>query len=283
MRRNVPLPAPTDKSTAWAHVFPNMTFVSGYGSSLIYRSRPDGNNPNVCIYDFWSVEIPPDRDRVAQAGSGDRRVLRAFVHRPAGQRQHRTPASRSSFPWLSGEPFGDLLREKHHAVPPSPRSGPGGVPSRPRPLAYPRSFPARSSRRRPNATTIREPRERSSPGSASVPSQDGRLGHSIRPVHVHDPARQRDEPSLRDDDVLAAIECDDPGSTDVVQDLVMRVGMRPDPCPRLVEQCSDVDLSSVPIFCEMAWLHAFPAKIGPSTLRHELTVAERHYWGCVHW
>jgi phenylpropionate dioxygenase-like ring-hydroxylating dioxygenase large terminal subunit len=59
LARNIPLPAPTDKSTSWAHVFPNMTFVSGYGSSLIYRSRPDGNNPNACIYDFWSVEIPP--------------------------------------------------------------------------------------------------------------------------------------------------------------------------------------------------------------------------------
>jgi phenylpropionate dioxygenase-like ring-hydroxylating dioxygenase large terminal subunit len=59
LTRNIPLPAPTDKSTSWAHVFPNMTFVSGYGSSLIYRSRPDGNDPNACIYDFWSVEIPP--------------------------------------------------------------------------------------------------------------------------------------------------------------------------------------------------------------------------------
>jgi phenylpropionate dioxygenase-like ring-hydroxylating dioxygenase large terminal subunit len=59
LARNIPLPAPTDKSTSWAHVFPNMTFVSGYGSSLIYRSRPDGNDPNACIYDFWSVEIPP--------------------------------------------------------------------------------------------------------------------------------------------------------------------------------------------------------------------------------
>lgn len=58
--RNVPLPAPTEKSTGWAHVFPNMTFVSGYGSSLIYRSRPDGNDPNACIYDFWAVEIPPE-------------------------------------------------------------------------------------------------------------------------------------------------------------------------------------------------------------------------------
>jgi nitrite reductase/ring-hydroxylating ferredoxin subunit len=59
LARNVPLPAWTPKTTGWAHVFPNFTIgASGYGSSLVYRSRPDGNDPNACIYDFWSIDIP---------------------------------------------------------------------------------------------------------------------------------------------------------------------------------------------------------------------------------
>jgi len=78
--RNIPLPAPTPKTTAWAHVFPNMTFVSAYGSSLIYRSRPDGNDPNACIYDFWSVDIPPvGEERPKPTQAADEFFERMFV------------------------------------------------------------------------------------------------------------------------------------------------------------------------------------------------------------
>jgi phenylpropionate dioxygenase-like ring-hydroxylating dioxygenase large terminal subunit len=55
--RNVPIPAPNPKATSWAHAFPNLTFLSGYGSVLMYRSRPAENDPNACIYDFWSLEF----------------------------------------------------------------------------------------------------------------------------------------------------------------------------------------------------------------------------------
>jgi nitrite reductase/ring-hydroxylating ferredoxin subunit len=58
--RNIPLPAPNPKATSWAHVFPNLTFLSGYGSVLMYRSRPVADDPNACLYDFWSLEIMPE-------------------------------------------------------------------------------------------------------------------------------------------------------------------------------------------------------------------------------
>jgi hypothetical protein len=42
------------------HLFPNYTFLVQYGNAIIYRTRPaPGNDPNVCIFDVWSVRTYP--------------------------------------------------------------------------------------------------------------------------------------------------------------------------------------------------------------------------------
>lgn len=40
--------------TDW-HVFPNMIFLPYPDGALFYRARPDGNDPDRCIYDIWSL------------------------------------------------------------------------------------------------------------------------------------------------------------------------------------------------------------------------------------
>lgn len=38
------------------HIFPNSVFLlSGVDGLLYYRARPDGNNPDKCLYDVWSL------------------------------------------------------------------------------------------------------------------------------------------------------------------------------------------------------------------------------------
>jgi phenylpropionate dioxygenase-like ring-hydroxylating dioxygenase large terminal subunit len=42
------------------HLFPNYTFLAQFGNGIIYHTRPaPGNDPNVCIFDVWSVRTYP--------------------------------------------------------------------------------------------------------------------------------------------------------------------------------------------------------------------------------
>lgn len=41
--------------TDW-HVFPNFIFLPWPDGGLFYRSRPDGDNPDSCIFDIWSLQ-----------------------------------------------------------------------------------------------------------------------------------------------------------------------------------------------------------------------------------
>ncbi|TLX71337.1 aromatic ring-hydroxylating dioxygenase subunit alpha [Pseudomonas nicosulfuronedens] len=41
--------------TDW-HVFPNLVFLLYPDGALFYRARPDGDNPDSCIYDIWSLK-----------------------------------------------------------------------------------------------------------------------------------------------------------------------------------------------------------------------------------
>ncbi|CAH2917480.1 MAG: Phenylpropionate dioxygenase and related ring-hydroxylating dioxygenases, large terminal subunit [uncultured Paraburkholderia sp.] len=38
------------------HVFPNLVFLPYPDGALFYRARPDGDNPDSCIYDIWSLQ-----------------------------------------------------------------------------------------------------------------------------------------------------------------------------------------------------------------------------------
>lgn len=58
--RGVRLPSPNANTTSHFTVYPNFTGVVMLGCALVYRSRPHATDPNKCVYDFWSLEIPPE-------------------------------------------------------------------------------------------------------------------------------------------------------------------------------------------------------------------------------
>jgi phenylpropionate dioxygenase-like ring-hydroxylating dioxygenase large terminal subunit len=43
------------KAGADWHVFPNLVFLQTADAALVYRARPNGNNPDSCIFDIWSL------------------------------------------------------------------------------------------------------------------------------------------------------------------------------------------------------------------------------------
>lgn len=45
--------------TAW-HLFPNMVFLHGPGHLLGYRARPNGDDPDSCIFDVYALERYPE-------------------------------------------------------------------------------------------------------------------------------------------------------------------------------------------------------------------------------
>jgi phenylpropionate dioxygenase-like ring-hydroxylating dioxygenase large terminal subunit len=65
---DIPLPVPEDPTvlTRWGgvfYVFPNFFILPQYGNALVYRSRPDGDDPESCYFELWSVTIPPAHER----------------------------------------------------------------------------------------------------------------------------------------------------------------------------------------------------------------------------
>jgi nitrite reductase/ring-hydroxylating ferredoxin subunit len=60
----VTLPPPDPGALArWGGVFfifPNYFVLPQYGNALIYRSRPNGTDPESCLFELWSVSIAPD-------------------------------------------------------------------------------------------------------------------------------------------------------------------------------------------------------------------------------
>jgi len=45
--------------TSW-HLFPNMVFLHGPGHLLGYRARPNGDDPDSCIFDVYALERYPE-------------------------------------------------------------------------------------------------------------------------------------------------------------------------------------------------------------------------------
>jgi hypothetical protein len=42
------------------HLFPNTVFLPSRGCTLAYRSRPNGMDPDSCIFDTWSMQLFPE-------------------------------------------------------------------------------------------------------------------------------------------------------------------------------------------------------------------------------
>ena len=64
----IPLPPPDPAALArWGgmfFLFPNYFVLPQYGNALIYRARPNGDDPESCRFELWSVTIPAAGDEV---------------------------------------------------------------------------------------------------------------------------------------------------------------------------------------------------------------------------
>ncbi len=64
----IPLPRPDPAALArWGGMFfhfPNYFVLPQYGNALVYRSRPNGDDPESCIFELWSLTIPAEGDAV---------------------------------------------------------------------------------------------------------------------------------------------------------------------------------------------------------------------------
>lgn len=58
----IPLPPPDPAALArWGgmfFLFPNYFVLPQYGNALVYRSRPYGDDPEMCLFELWSITIP---------------------------------------------------------------------------------------------------------------------------------------------------------------------------------------------------------------------------------
>lgn len=70
----IALPPPPTATTGYGHIFPNLTFLPAYGNSIIYRVRPNGDDPESCLFEVWAVQIP-----AADAGEPERPELEGPV------------------------------------------------------------------------------------------------------------------------------------------------------------------------------------------------------------
>jgi phenylpropionate dioxygenase-like ring-hydroxylating dioxygenase large terminal subunit len=62
----IPLPPPDPVALArWGgmfYLFPNYFVLPQYGNALVYRVRPNGDDPESCFFELWSITIPATGD-----------------------------------------------------------------------------------------------------------------------------------------------------------------------------------------------------------------------------
>ena len=104
---NIPLPMPEDPSALvrWGgvfYIFPNYFILPQYGNALIYRSRPDGDDPESCYFELWSVTIPPTHEPVPRPEFGG-------VH---------SPGDTEAWPQIPLQDFSNIERQQRglHSV-----------------------------------------------------------------------------------------------------------------------------------------------------------------------
>jgi phenylpropionate dioxygenase-like ring-hydroxylating dioxygenase large terminal subunit len=59
----VPFPPPSEAYRRWGavhYIFPNYFILPQFGNALIYRSRPDSEDPEHCFFELWSVTLYPE-------------------------------------------------------------------------------------------------------------------------------------------------------------------------------------------------------------------------------
>ena len=64
----IPLPPPDPVALArWGgvfYLFPNFFVLPQYGNALVYRVRPNGDDPESCVFELWSLTIPAATDEI---------------------------------------------------------------------------------------------------------------------------------------------------------------------------------------------------------------------------
>jgi phenylpropionate dioxygenase-like ring-hydroxylating dioxygenase large terminal subunit len=55
---HIPLPDPDPNAATFGFIFPNMVVLGITGNMLFYRARPNGNDPNSCIFEALAMQIP---------------------------------------------------------------------------------------------------------------------------------------------------------------------------------------------------------------------------------
>jgi phenylpropionate dioxygenase-like ring-hydroxylating dioxygenase large terminal subunit len=62
----IPMPPPDPVALArWGgmfFLFPNYFVLPQYGNALVYRSRPNGDDPESCRFELWSISLPAEGD-----------------------------------------------------------------------------------------------------------------------------------------------------------------------------------------------------------------------------
>lgn len=58
----IPLPDPDPNAANFGFLFPNMVVLGITGNMLFYRARPNGDDPNTCIFEALAMQIPRDED-----------------------------------------------------------------------------------------------------------------------------------------------------------------------------------------------------------------------------
>ena len=104
----IPLPPPDPAALArWGgmfFMFPNYFVLPQYGNALVYRVRPNGDDPESCLFELWSLTIPARGEPVRPArrpGPVRTRRHRPLAAHPApGLLQHRSPATGHPQPGL---------------------------------------------------------------------------------------------------------------------------------------------------------------------------------------
>jgi phenylpropionate dioxygenase-like ring-hydroxylating dioxygenase large terminal subunit len=58
-RRGVAIPSLEEGAGGgYGFLFPNIVITSGYGNAFVQRTRPDGNDPEKTIVEFWALSLP---------------------------------------------------------------------------------------------------------------------------------------------------------------------------------------------------------------------------------
>ena len=86
-------------------VFPNLVMLVSLANCFMYRARPDGDDPDSCIFDMWALRLFPPSARSAGARARDRGMRRrrgVGCHPQPGLRQHGRGPGRAALVGVPG-------------------------------------------------------------------------------------------------------------------------------------------------------------------------------------